>query len=75
LADRVGVINNGKLIEVGSPDSLGGRNKATATVSWAGGAEETDHPTEVVQRLAAQFGGEVPELTVSGRPWKTYTSR
>jgi ABC-2 type transport system ATP-binding protein len=65
LADRVGVINQGKLIEVGPPESLGERNKATATVSWAGGSEETDHPTEVVQRLAAQFGGEVPELTVT----------
>jgi ABC-2 type transport system ATP-binding protein len=65
LADRVGVINQGKLIEVGTPADLGGRNKATATVSWAGGSEETDHPTEVVQRLAAQLGGEVPELTVT----------
>lgn len=65
LADRVGVINHGRLVEVGSPESLGGRNKATATVSWAGGVEETDHPTEVVQRLAAEFGGEVPELTVT----------
>jgi ABC-2 type transport system ATP-binding protein len=65
LADRVGVINKGSLIEVGSPDSLGGRNNATATVSWAGGSEETDHPTKVVQRLAAEFGGEVPELLVT----------
>jgi ABC-2 type transport system ATP-binding protein len=65
LADRVGVINNGTLIEVDTPENLGGRNMATATVSWAGGAEETDHPTEVVQRLAAQFGGEVPELAVT----------
>ncbi len=65
LADRVGVINRGKLIEVGTPETLGGRNQATATVSWAGGTEETDHPTAVVQRLAAEFGGEVPELLVT----------
>ena len=65
LADRVGVINQGKLIEVGPPESLGGRNMATARVSWAGGSEETDKPTAVVQRLAAQYGGEVPELAVT----------
>jgi ABC-2 type transport system ATP-binding protein len=65
LADRVGVISQGKLIEIGTPADLGGRNKATATVSWAGGAEETDHPTKVVLRLANEFAGEIPELTVS----------
>lgn len=64
LADRVGVISRGELIEVATPSELGGRNKATATVSWQGGSEETDQPTAVVQRLAEQFGGEVPELTV-----------
>jgi len=64
LADRVGVINRGKLMEVATPSELGGRNFATATVSWRDGSEETDQPTAVVQRLAAQFGGEVPELTV-----------
>ena len=64
LADRVGVINHGKLLEVSTPVLLGGRNTATATVSWRGGSEETDQPTAVVQRLAAQFGGEVPDLTV-----------
>ncbi|HZM74810.1 MAG TPA: ABC transporter ATP-binding protein [Candidatus Limnocylindrales bacterium] len=64
LADRVGVINRGKLIEVATPSELGGRNFATATVSWRDGREETDQPTMVVQRLAAQYNGEVPELTV-----------
>ena len=68
LADRVGVINAGKLIEVASPAELGGRNYATATVMWRDGSsirqEETDQPTTVVQRLAAQYNGEVPELIV-----------
>jgi ABC-2 type transport system ATP-binding protein len=64
LADRVGVINRGKLIEVSTPAELGGRNKARATVSWRDGREETDEPTVVVQRLAAQYEGEIPELTV-----------
>ncbi len=65
LADRVGVINRGKLLEVSTPALLGGRNAGTATVSWRGGSEETDHPTEVVRRLAEQFGGEVPDLAVT----------
>ncbi|HCT79017.1 MAG TPA: ABC transporter [Micromonosporaceae bacterium] len=65
LADRVGVINKGALIEVATPSELGGRNKATAKVSWRDGSEETDHPTAVVQRLAAEYGGEVPELIVT----------
>ncbi|GIG00697.1 ABC transporter [Catellatospora citrea] len=69
LADRVGVIARGTMIAVSTPAELGGRHLATATVSWRdeGGprSEETDRPTEVVQRLAASFGGEVPELTVT----------
>ncbi len=64
LADRVGVILRGELIEVSTPSELGGRNKATATVSWLGGSVDTDTPTTVVRRLAEEFGGEVPELTV-----------
>jgi ABC-2 type transport system ATP-binding protein len=69
LADRVGVISHGSLIAVSTPAELGGRNLATATVSWRDTDgkhhdEDTDRPTEVVTRLAAQFGGEVPELIV-----------
>ena len=52
------------LIEVSTPSELGGRNLATATVSWRDGREETDEPTALVQKLAAQYNGEVPELTV-----------
>jgi ABC-2 type transport system ATP-binding protein len=68
LADRVGVIVAGKIVEVGPPQTLGGRATAAATVRWAGPngvqAVQTDAPTKVVLDLAEQFGGEVPELVV-----------
>jgi ABC-2 type transport system ATP-binding protein len=69
LADRVGVLTGGKLIAVDTPARLGNRGTAAATVSWLGPdgphSEQTDTPTAVVTRLAAQFAGEVPELTVT----------
>ena len=68
LADRVGVITRGKILEVSTPTQLGGRASAKARVQWkADGVmqeEMTDNPTEVVKRLSAQFPGEVPELQV-----------
>jgi len=70
LADRVGVIAAGQMLAVATPAELGGRNTASATVSWRspGGSlrsEQTDTPTAVIQRLAAAFAdGEVPELVV-----------
>jgi ABC-2 type transport system ATP-binding protein len=69
LADRVGVLAAGRIREVGTPAGLGGRATAPATVSWrsAGGRQcvETATPAAVVTELAATFGGEVPELTVT----------
>jgi ABC-2 type transport system ATP-binding protein len=69
LADRVGVIANGHIVEVGPPATLGGRNAAKAQVSWRGpnGTESvrTDTPTHLVQDLATRFGGEIPELSVA----------
>ena len=69
LADRVAVINNGLIIEVSTPAELGGRATSKALVSWRDGnqikTEGTDNPTSVVTRLNAQFGGEIPELTVT----------
>jgi len=69
LADRVAVINNGKIIEISTPAELGGRATSKALVSWRDGenirTEATDNPTSVVTRLAAQFGAEIPELTVT----------
>nr|MDT0658311.1 ABC transporter ATP-binding protein [Micromonospora sp. DSM 115978] len=70
LADRVGVIAGGRLIEVATPDRLGNRQEALATVSWRtpdGTLEraESATPTALVAELAARFGGEVPGLTVT----------
>ena len=69
LADRVAVISGGKIIEVSTPALLGGRSTAKATVQWLGAngiqSEESDNPTAVVTKLAAQFGGEIPELIVT----------
>jgi ABC-2 type transport system ATP-binding protein len=68
LADRVGVIAAGRLLEVGTPSTLGGRDTASTIVSWDGpsGRESTatDTPTATVMKLAEQYGGEVPGLNV-----------
>lgn len=69
LADRVAVITAGKIVEVSTPALLGGRSIAKATVSWLGPtgmqSEESDNPTAVVTKLAAQFGGQIPELAIT----------
>ena len=69
LADRIAIINQGKIIEIASPSQLGGRSTSLATVSWfVDGAiveEVTAHPTAVVERLSHEFGGEIPQLRVS----------
>lgn len=68
LADRVGVINNGKLIEIAPPSTLGGRNTAPAKVIWVenGISKEilTNNPTEEVLKLNQHFNGQIPELQV-----------
>ena len=67
LADRVAVINHGKIIEVSTPANLGGRASALATVSWREGdlirTQETDSPTQFITELSARFQGEIPELS------------
>jgi ABC-2 type transport system ATP-binding protein len=69
LADRVGVIDGGRLVEVATPATLGGRDTAATIVSWDGpeGRESvsTDTPTAEVAKLSARFGGEVPGLAVA----------
>ena len=70
LADRVGVIAAGRLVEVAPPNRLGNRHEALATVSWRtpdGVVEsaESATPTALVAELAARLGGEVPGLTVT----------
>ena len=69
LADRVGVIVAGKIIEISTPASLGGRMSALTTVSWQsldGQIEsvETDKPTENLRELIKKFDGEIPGLSI-----------
>jgi ABC-2 type transport system ATP-binding protein len=68
LADRVAVIVDGKILEVSTPENLGGRNTAKARISWLeNGLKqeiESDFPAAEVVKLSSRFGGEVPELTV-----------
>jgi len=68
LADRVAVINHGKIVEVSTPALLGGRATSLATVSWLGEvgvrSEKTDNPTALIRELATTYPNEIPELTV-----------
>ncbi|HEV7188241.1 MAG TPA: ABC transporter ATP-binding protein, partial [Blastococcus sp.] len=69
LADRVGVIARGRLIEVAVPAVLGGRETADAVVSWTEDgtrqSAQTQTPTAFLRELAARFPGEVPDLAVA----------
>jgi ABC-2 type transport system ATP-binding protein len=68
LADRVAVLAAGRIVALGPPADLGGRQDATTTVSWqaADGPRTvvTDAPTRLVTELAGTFAGEVPGLAV-----------
>ncbi|MFG1880330.1 ABC transporter ATP-binding protein [Micromonospora sp. NPDC049102] len=70
LADRVGVIAGGRLVEVAAPNRLGNRQESLATVSWrtpegVWESAQSATPTALVADLAARYGGEVPGLTVT----------
>ena len=69
LADRVGVIVRGRLVEVALPAALGGRESAPAVVTWSEDgvrrSEATGAPTAFVRQLADRFAGEVPDLAVA----------
>jgi ABC-2 type transport system ATP-binding protein len=69
LADRVGVISRGRLMEVAVPSALGGRGSAPVVVTWTEDGvrrqEATATPTELVRDLLARFPGEVPDLAVA----------
>ncbi|MDA0217595.1 MAG: ABC transporter ATP-binding protein [Actinobacteria bacterium] len=70
LADRVGVIVAGKILEISTPATLGGRMKALTTVSWQsldGQIEsvESDKPTEIIRELIKKFDGEIPALSIT----------
>jgi ABC-2 type transport system ATP-binding protein len=68
LADRVAVIANGRIVAQDSPQNLGGRAKAEATVRWVDvqgeHVEHTAYPTKLVNQLSAG-GRELGELTVT----------
>jgi ABC-2 type transport system ATP-binding protein len=68
LADRVGVINNGKILEIATPQTLGGRNHAPAKVTWLENGVtnqiHTQDPTAEVLKLSQRFNGQIPELEV-----------
>ncbi|MGY1914540.1 ABC transporter ATP-binding protein [Blastococcus sp. SYSU DS0973] len=70
LADRVGVIAAGRLVEVATPSALGAGLRQEATVRWTedGAAREvvTTAPAGVLRDLlAATPTGEIPDLTVT----------
>jgi ABC-2 type transport system ATP-binding protein len=70
LADRVGVITAGRLVEVAPPAELGAALRRETTVRWAeeGRTREvvTAAPTALLRDLlAAVPHGEVPDLTVT----------
>ncbi|MGY1732383.1 ABC transporter ATP-binding protein [Geodermatophilus sp. SYSU D01045] len=70
LADRVGVISAGRLVEVAPPAELGAALRREATVRWTedgrGREVVTATPAAVLRDLlAAAPHGEVPDLTVT----------
>jgi ABC-2 type transport system ATP-binding protein len=69
LADRVGVINKGKIIEIAPPTTLGGRSNAPARISWVenGQARElfSQEPTKEIINLSQRLGGEIGQLQVT----------
>jgi ABC-2 type transport system ATP-binding protein len=70
LADRVGVIADGRLIEAAPPGELGADLRRVATVRWTedGGMREvsTESPGIVLRDLlASSVIGDVPGLTVT----------
>jgi ABC-2 type transport system ATP-binding protein len=68
LAARVGVLANGRVVAVGTPEDLG-RTGPAATVSWQTSSGirsvQTATPTDRVLNLARETGGEIPGLTVT----------
>jgi ABC-2 type transport system ATP-binding protein len=68
LADRVGVVAGGRLVEVAAPDELGADLRRRSTVSWleAGARRRvrTEAPSAVLRDLLAVHG-EVPGLSVT----------
>ena len=68
LADRCAVVSDGRVVALGTPSELGGRDADSATVRWVedgvNRSERTATPTAVVAALTARLGGEIPALQV-----------
>ena len=70
LADRVGVLTAGRLVEVASPEELRAALRRATTVGWREGGRARQVVTETPSHqlrdlLAADPIGEVPDLTVT----------
>ena len=68
LADRVAVIAHGRIIEIATPQTLGNRHNALATVSWVENGQaksiQSNDPAAEVVKLSQRLGGTVEELLV-----------
>ncbi len=69
LADRVGIITGGRLVDVGAVDEIGGAEARRPVVRWRTEDGDrrttvTDTPASVVAELSAQAGGEPRDLEV-----------
>ena len=68
LADRVGVVSGGRLVEVAPPDELGADLRRVSTVSWVEAGDRrqvhTEAPSAVLRDLLAVHG-EIPGLSVT----------
>ena len=69
LADRVGVVAGGRLVEVAPPAELGAELRREATVRWSADGEwrevQTEAPAAVLRDLLATAPSEVPGLSVT----------
>ncbi|MEO3755665.1 ABC transporter ATP-binding protein [Streptomyces sp. B6B3] len=70
LADRLAVIQAGRVVAEGTADDVRHRHGSEATVHWLDpergpGHEVTATPTRTVTALAARFGGEIPGLRIT----------
>ena len=69
LADRLAVIDRGRVVAEGAPATLGGRARSLTRVSWLDGDQPrevtTAEPGTVVTELTSTYGGAIPGLTVA----------
>jgi len=69
LADRVGVIHHGRILEIGTTADLGGRATSLTHIRWESEGvmheESTAEPTAFIKHLMNEFPEEIPKLTVT----------